>query len=228
MRIRQASNSWQLLPVLLTVLLTGCAGFWDRGPQVNERHTLKQLRDRYVVKQERDYSCGSAALATLLIYYYGEDTSEKEVLDMLLAPLSEEEKKTKSQRGFSLLDLKRVAVAKGYRAAGFRLTIQDLARLAAPVMVFVEPLGYKHFAVVRGIDRGRVFLADPSRGNLRMGVSQFLQEWSGIVFVLGKEGEEKITEHPLSLRHPEYVQPEMARFNAQLELGMIIRSLPLR
>jgi predicted double-glycine peptidase len=95
-------------------------------------------------------------------------------------------------------------------------------------MVFIQPLGYKHFAVLRGVDRGRVFLADPARGNLRMGVSQFLQEWSGIVFVLGKEGEEKITDHPLALRSPGDVQPEMVRLNAQLELGMLLHSLPLR
>lgn len=222
------SKSAKFLLVLLTVLLTSCAGFWDRGPRVTERHTVKELRDQYVVKQERDYSCGSAALATLLIYYYGQDTSEKEVLEMLLAPLSEEQKKQKYQRGFSLLDLKRVALEKGFRAAGFRLTIRDLARLKAPVLVYVEPLGYKHFAVVRGVDRGRVFLADPSRGNMRMGVSQFLQEWSGIVFILGKEGEEGITDHPLTLIHHDYVQPELVRFNAQLELGMMLRTLPLR
>jgi predicted double-glycine peptidase len=226
MSMGQQLKIGQLLAVFMTALLTGC-GVWDRGVPT-ERHTMKQLRDRYVVKQERDYSCGSAALATLLIYYYGDQTSEKEVLDILLAPLSEEEKVKKYQRGFSLLDLKRVAVAKGYRAAGFRLTIQDLARLKAPVMVFVEPRGYKHFAVVRGVDRGRVFLADPARGNLRMGISQFLQEWSGIVFVLGKEGEETITDHPLRLRPPDYVQPEIVRFNAQLELGMLLHSLPLR
>jgi predicted double-glycine peptidase len=228
MSISPALQSGKYLPVLLIMLLTGCAEFWDRGPRLTERHTVKELRDQYVVKQERDYSCGSAALATLLIHYYGDDTSEKELLELLLAPLSQEEKVKKSQRGFSLLDLKRVAVAKGYRAAGFRLTIQDLARLTAPVMAFVEPLGYKHFAVVRGVDRGRVFLADPARGNLRMGVSQFLQEWSGIVFVLGKEGEEKITDHPLALRPPGDVQPETVRFNAQLELGMLLHSLPLR
>jgi hypothetical protein len=69
-------------------------------------------------------------------------------------------------------------------AAGFKLTTDQLKQLAAPVIVFVQPLGYKHFAVLRGIDRGRVFLADPARGNLRMSTGRFVSEWDGIVFVL--------------------------------------------
>jgi predicted double-glycine peptidase len=221
------------MPVLLlSALLMSCGSspsFWERGtPGEVERHTIKELRDLHVVKQASDYSCAAAALATLLTYYFGDDSSEQEILDRLEGPLSEEEKKKKLLRGFSLLDLKQVAQSKGYRAAGFKLTVNQLAQLAAPVIVFVEPLGYKHFAVYRGVDRGRVYLADPVRGNLRMSISRFLDEWAGIVFVLSKPGEEAIVRYPLELPRPEYVQPEIARFNGQLDLGMMIRTLPLR
>jgi predicted double-glycine peptidase len=107
------------------------------------------------------------------------------------------------------LDLKAMAQAKGYRAAGYKLTIEQLTQLAAPVIVFIEPMGYPHFAVLRGIDRGRVFLADPARGNLRMSISRFVSEWDGIVFVLGKAGEENIATYPLALPRSEYIQPEL-------------------
>lgn len=221
------------MPVLLlTVLLAACAApasVWDRGrPGLVQRHTLKELRDLHVIKQARDYSCAAAALATLLTYYFGDDTSEQHILALLEGPLSEEEKRRKLLRGFSLLDLKRVAEGKGYRAAGFKLTVNQLAQLAAPVIIFIEPFGYKHFAVYRGMDRGRVYVADPVRGNLRMSINRFLDEWSGIVFVLGRPGEEAIQHHALAIPRPEYVQPEMARFNGQLDLGMIFRTLPLR
>jgi predicted double-glycine peptidase len=83
-----------------------------------------------------DYSCGAAALATLLRYYFGDDTSEREILDILTARLSKEEQRRKARRGFSLLDLKQVAQLKGYQAAGFKLTIEQLTQLATPVMVF--------------------------------------------------------------------------------------------
>jgi uncharacterized protein len=184
-----------------------------------ERHTLKELRDQHVVKQQLDYSCGAAALATLMTYYFGEETSEREILELLTARLTQDEQAIKERRGFSLLDLKHVAQTKGYQAAGFTLTIEQLKLLAAPVIVFVQPRGYKHFAVLRGTDRGRVFLADPARGNLRMSIGRFLREWSGIVFVLGKAGEEDITTYPLALPRPAYVQPELLRVGRLSDFG---------
>ena len=83
-------GAWALL------LLTGCAswpatGFLEQGSWTSQRHTLKELRDLYVIKQQEDYSCGAAALATLMIYYFGDHTSEKEILDRLEAHLTTEE-----------------------------------------------------------------------------------------------------------------------------------------
>jgi hypothetical protein len=59
----------------------------DATSAVITRHSLKELRDRYVIKQQLDYSCGAAALATLLIYYFGEETSEPEILQILVSGL---------------------------------------------------------------------------------------------------------------------------------------------
>ena len=106
-----------------------------------KRHTLKELRDQYVVKQQLDYSCGAAALATIMKYYFGEKTTERELLDLLnirLKNLTEEEIARKKKNGFSLLDLKFAANQKGYQAAGFRLTLDQLRQLSAPVIVFVN------------------------------------------------------------------------------------------
>ena len=223
-----------LIIAALAFALAGCTSgtqtnsVWSRGAWSPTLHTLKELRDLHVVKQEKDYSCGAAALATLMIYYYGEQTSEEEILNLLQSRLSDDEKKSKMVRGFSLLDLKYAAETKGYRAAGFRLSTLQLTQLAAPAIVFVEPLGYKHFAVFRGMDGGRVFLADPSRGNLRMSLDRFLDEWSGVVFVLGKEGEESITQYPLQVPHSPYVQPELARPNGMLDADVLFKNLPQR
>ena len=54
-----------------------------------------------------------------------------------------------------------------------------------------------------------MFLADPSRGNLRMSMGRFLTEWSGITFVLDKAEEEASTTNLLALPRPDYVQPEL-------------------
>jgi uncharacterized protein len=213
--------------------ITACSAapvspLWEQGNWQPQHRTIKGLRDLHVVKQDEDYSCGAAALATLMVYYFGDPTTEKEILHLLERDLTENEKKAKMERGFSLLDLKQVSIKKGYRAAGFRVAMSQLAQVKAPVLVFLEPLGYKHFAVYRGMDRGRIYVADPARGNLRMSIGRFLDEWKGIIFVLGKEGEAQIRDYPLMLPVPIYVQPELARLNGQIDMGMMIQSLPQR
>jgi uncharacterized protein len=185
------------------------------------RHSLKDLRDTHVVKQRLDYSCGAAALATLMRYYYDDPTTEAELLRIIVARLSADEQRLRQTRGFSLLDLKYAAEARGYRAAGFKLTVADLTRLAAPVIVFVQPLAYKHFAVLRGVSGGRVFLADPARGNVRMTIDRFLGEWDGIVFVLGKPGEEQIHHHPLSIPRPDDVGAPAGSTTSLWESGAV-------
>jgi uncharacterized protein len=227
------SLSWALILLLLvgSGSLAGpgaIGGRQDSAVGGVERHSLKDTRDRYVVKQQFDYSCGASALATLLTYYFGDGTSEQDVLKILMDELTKDERRLKTWRGFSLLDLKHTAEAKGYRAAGFKLTIEQLMQLAAPVIVFVRPLGYAHFAVLRGIDRGRVFLADPARGNLRMSIARFLGEWEGIVFVLGKAGEEHIKTYPLALPRPEHIQPELLSVDRRWNWQVSMIPLPIR
>jgi uncharacterized protein len=234
---RARSRGRSLSALLLVLLLSGCAGFGDtvnllqeKAPYTVTNHTLKELRDLHVVKQAEDYSCGAAALATLLTYYYGDVTPEREVLSLLNAGLSQEELRVKTERGFSLLDLKRAAMAKGYQAAGFRLTPGQLIQLSAPVIVFVEPSEYKHFAVLRGVRDGFVYLADPARGNLRKRLDQFTDEWQqGIVFVLGKADEEQILEYPLVPPQPfTAALPAFAGLVDIQETGQVFRNLPLR
>ena len=237
---QRASPVWCGLAGVVIAFLGGCAVQWDDKYSTGSgeapivvRHSLKQLRDRYLVKQALDYSCGAAALATLLIYYYGDITSEGEILTLLKEQLTPEELAVKAERGFSLLDLKRVAQKRGFRAAGFKLTPEQLTRLVAPVLVFVEPQGYKHFAVLRGVQNGMVYLADPARGNLRKRIDQFAgrgNEWAeGIIFVLGRIGEEKTTAHTLYPPTPfSDVQPQLINVIDLLDQGMAARNLPMR
>lgn len=234
------SRTWVKAIGLLATILCGCSSSSHGGSLTSSleqplviRHSLKELRDRYVVKQALDYSCGAAALATLLIFYYGDMTSEAEILTMLKDQLTPEELAIKAERGFSLLDLKKVAQKRGFRAAGFKLTPEQLTRLVAPVVVFVEPQGYKHFAVLRGVRDGMVYLADPARGNLRMRIDQFAgqnNEWQeGIIFVLGKTGEEKSTAHTLYPTPPfTDVQPQFIGVIDMLDQAQSIRNLPMR
>jgi predicted double-glycine peptidase len=165
---------------------------------------MKALRDQNVVKQRFDFSCGAAALATMLRYGLADDVTERQILMELYDPLPDDEKRKVERTGFSLLDLQRVAQARGYAAEGFRLEPAQLTMLGGPVMVFIEPRGYKHFAVLRGVRGDRVYLADPSRGNIRMPMYAFLATWlqddgKGIIFVVEPKSGLPAGTMPLSL-----------------------------
>lgn len=162
-------------------------------------HSWKELRDRNVVLQGYDYSCGAGALATLMRYYFGDNVSEEGILLSILSPMTREEVEDREKNGLSLLDLKLCAERMGYQATGVRLSYAGLPKLKGPVLIHLEREGYRHFAILKGVQGDRIFLADPSRGNLRMSVDRFAKEWSGIALVLGKQGFGLPQEYPLAL-----------------------------
>lgn len=133
----------------------------------------------------------------------------------LLKVISPEDVAGRRKEGFSLLDLQRVAQKRGYKAQAFRLQASDLPKLNGPAIVFIEPDGYKHFAVLRGVRADRVFMADPSRGNVRMPAYQFLQAWqggdgTGIIFVVEPQADTQAkSAMPLSLGPDLAAQPEI-------------------
>ncbi len=153
--------------------------------------SFRELRDRNVIRQRYDFSCGAAAFATLLRYGFGEEIGEEETLRRLFATTAEPEKRLIQDKGLSLLDMQRLAQERGYRAQGFRLAPDQLRKVSRPVLVFIRPLGYEHFAVLRGFRGDRVILADPSQGNWSLTLSRFLEMWldgsgRGVIFVAEK------------------------------------------
>ena len=119
-----------------------------------------------------------------------------------------------------MLDLKQCAQRMGYQAMGVQLKASMLPELRGPVLVHLSTNDYEHFAVLRGVERGRVYLADPSRGNVRMDVPHFLARWTRVALVLGKEGFGLPDEHPLVVEGVETVNdarlgPVRARYTLQ-------------
>lgn len=202
------------------------------GLRVDEPgRSMKDLRDQNLVRQRFDFSCGAAALATIIRYGLGEEVTERQVLEELFDLLSEEEKTAVRETGFSLLHLQRVAQARGFNAQGFRLEPEQLAMLGGPVIVFIEPRGYQHFAVLRGMRGDRVYLADPSRGNIRMPVYKFLESWvqddgQGIIFVVEPTTGLPESPMPLTLAAEGLPQPEIMTVREMLAVGSPSARLP--
>ncbi len=145
--------------------------------------SLIELRQSGVVIQQWDTSCGAAALATVLVYAHDDAVTEKTVAQGMLRrtdPL-----RVRVRGGFSLLDMKRYAESRGYRAEGFRdLSFDDLVAMK-PAIVPIEEHGNPHFVVMRGARDGEVDIADPAFGNRRMPVERFREVWKhGIGFTV--------------------------------------------
>jgi uncharacterized protein len=154
------------------------------------RNNVKPLNEEFtyknVVKQEFDYSCGSAALATLLNFYLGEKLSEQQVIQGLMQYGDAE--KIQERRAFSLLDMKRFVEVLGYTGAGYKAELDDIRSLKKPAIVPIELAGYKHFVVLRAIHGNHVYFADPFRGNTSFTLETFREIWSqNIIFVISTE-----------------------------------------
>jgi predicted double-glycine peptidase len=136
---------------------------------------FSELKYRHIVRQAYDYSCGSAALVTILHYHLGLDISEQQSMEGMMD--KGEKEKIIERRGFSLLDMKRYVASIGLTGAGFRASFNDLRTLGQPAIVPIDYAGFKHFVVLRGIRDGLVFLADPSAGNIIFPETEFATLW---------------------------------------------------
>ena len=146
--------------------------------------SIHELRYNHIVSQRYDYSCGSAALATLLKYGYGIDIPETEMIRRMMVFSTPE---VVVKNGFSMLDMKKFVETIGLRGRGFRVTAEALYHLQIPVLVLMNSDGYEHFVIVKHAEDGRIFIADPALGNRIVMEDDFVKKWNGLVFaVVGK------------------------------------------
>jgi len=147
-----------------------------------------QIQSERLVKQTFDYSCGSAALATLLNHYIGEELTERQVIAGLLRYGNKEN--ITQRRAFSLLDMKKFVGVLGYKGVGYQASVDDLVTLQQPCIIPITVFNYRHFVVFKGIHRGHIFFADPFWGNTSYPLKQFEDKWyrTAIFMVYPKNG----------------------------------------
>lgn len=151
------------------------AGILPHG-QIIDKPVESMLEHRYrnVVRQQFDFSCGAAALATLLRYAYGLRLDEATVLAGMWGVSDPELVRT---RGFSLLEMKHYLARLGYRGRGYEIDLERLGRINVPTIVLMDINGYQHFVVLKTVGDGYVHVADPALGNRRYPVEEFIESW---------------------------------------------------
>lgn len=144
--------------------------------------SLKAARYRTTIPQQHDFSCGSAAVATLLTFQYGHPVGEAEVFRHMYARGDQARIR---REGFSLLDMRGYLEAHGYAADGFEVPLDRLLEEGLPAIVLLNDRGYRHFVVVKGMRAGRVLVGDPARGTRLLPRRQFDRLWDNrVLFVV--------------------------------------------
>jgi hypothetical protein len=170
--------------------------------------SLKEARFKRTVHQQYDFSCGSAAVATLLTYQY--DFPVKEEAAFVEMFRNGNQAKIR-QEGFSMLDIKRFLEAHGFEADGFDLPLEKLAQTKTPAIVLINERGYHHFVVVKGMKDKRVLVGDPATGTRPIPQKSFEEQWQDhVVFVIHNRHEEARFNDPRDWR----VAPSAPLFTA--------------
>lgn len=167
---------------------------------------------RHLVRQSFDYSCGSAALATLLNASMGEKFTERQVIHGLMEYGDKEQ--IAARRAFSLLDMKRFVNVLGYNGAGYKAKMENLLDPQYwPAIVPIQIFDYRHFVVFRGVYGGHVFIADPWRGNSSYTQAQFESMWYDNVMFLISDKENRHA-NLLKLRQEDlrYIDEDTAKY----------------
>ena len=170
------SSNWSARSLLIaTLAITGGTAICSAAPV----ESILEKRQKNVVLQQWDLSCGAAALATLLRFQHGDEVTEREVALSLMgrAEYISDPSIVVQREGFSLKDLKGYVAKRGYIGQGLGgLEIKDIMGLA-PLIIPIRTLGYNHFVIFRGAYGNRVLLADPAWGNRTMLIDDFIDSW---------------------------------------------------
>ena len=141
---------------------------------------------RTVVRQQYDYSCGSAAVATLLRFHYGVHVGEGEVFQSMF---ERGDQARIRDVGFSMLDMRTYLETRGYSADGLRLSLDRLATLNVPAIALITHDNYRHFVVVKGVSADRVLVGDPTFGLQTYTRAEFQEVWNGVVLAIRRPPE---------------------------------------
>jgi uncharacterized protein len=178
---------------------------------------VDQRFDR-IYRQQYDFSCGSATLASLLTYHYNDTVNELTVFRDMYENGDQDKIR---QQGFSLLDMKHFLSRRGYQSNGFKISLQQLADAERPGITIINSNGYMHFVIVKAQRNNEVLIGDPAAGLKVIPQHKFEVMWENRIFFL-------IEDYPeLAAYHYEYDKHQEPHARANLGLPIDMQRLDL-
>jgi len=166
--------------LLAFLVLAGCLSAKTRPPL-----SFKELRSKEAVLQTHEYSCGAAALATLMTMF-GKDVSEADILKMIFGdklPLEKNKDGKMELRALTLGDLEQAARMAKFKVVSAGVpadkeqalkTLYSLKPVITRMKLYQENL---HFVGVKDVDGEWVLVSDPGYGDYKIPWSQFYDSW---------------------------------------------------
>jgi len=151
-----------------------------------------ERRFKTVYKQQYDFSCGSATLASLLTYHYDDMVDEQSVfVDMY----QNGDRQKIQKQGFSLLDIKLYLERRGYRSDGFKIKLDQLVTANVPAITIVNNNGYMHFVIIKGVSDQEVLVGDPAVGIKVIPRDEFEEMWGNRILFLIHDKQDVAAKH---------------------------------
>ncbi|MTJ48912.1 C39 family peptidase [Dolichospermum sp. UHCC 0259] len=127
----------------------------------------RNIRYQGVVGQTSYYTCEPAAVATLLRYYYGINTSETEILELSNQAIKESGKNPEEGKGINAFALQKALAKKGILSRGIKIlpaTLSDYFNLGGVPLILHVTIPQLHYVLAVGMVGDWVVIADPSWG----------------------------------------------------------------
>ena len=201
-----------LISVLASTSIHALDYFPSRGGYNVQVKSYQEQLFGDVFRQQYDFSCGSAAVASLLTYHYDIESQENTIFEYMF---KHGDKEQIEKQGFSMLDMKNYMNSVGLDANGYNIPLEKFHDLRIPAITIVNFDGYMHFVVIKGMNQENVILGDPSRGTLLIPIKDFKQVYKGTVLLVKNRVEQGrgsfITANNYNIYNPSPVSEAVVR-----------------
>lgn len=185
--------------------------------------SVKEMQFGDVLRQQYDFSCGSAALASLLTYHYEQPSTEQTIFQNMF---ERGDKTLIEEQGFSLLDMKNYLTSIGLRSDGFNMDLETIRKIGVPGITLLNFDGYMHFVVIKGINSDSVIIGDPSRGTMKMSHAEFNHYYQNVVLLVRNQANIGRTHFITDDSFSQYVNSPLEAGVRRESLGLFSTSLP--
>jgi uncharacterized protein len=182
---------WRLPPgavsIVLACGLSGC-GVASGPLDLGVKQTYGSLKYENVVRQRLDFTCGGAALATMLSHYWGRPTPEEEVLAIFRARYPDPKVwEAKAKDGFTFDDIAFATEVLGYEAAGAKVPVDELRAMNGPVIIHMDKGKFQHFVVLTKAKDDVFYIADPIVGKMALERPDFERQYTGSAMAIWRD-----------------------------------------